>query len=354
MASKALKFMMLLFLCCFISTAHSHSWVEELDIVAGNGSFTGKPGYIRGHVDRTAQGFNDDLMTNRLPPNGRPADVGIIHSDYMCMPSQRNRRQTEGWPRLEATPGDIVALLYRENGHVTLPDNQPGKPKNRGTVHVYGTNNPRPDDKFLDIHKVWNKDGTGGDRRGKLLSRQNFDDGRCYQINGDKISTERQKKYPHVPDKLMGADVACQHILQLPSDYVVPGKSLSMYFVWDWPTAPGVDPNLPRGKTEIYTSCMDIDIVASKNGTTTASMAHFVDGQPLNRAAVPSLFANLGQSVDNSPSDVDSVSSTSVSSSSSDVAVPTAGSIVPIPGHFTTSKTWTTIRRGTHQPTFTP
>ncbi|EGE01649.1 hypothetical protein TEQG_00695 [Trichophyton equinum CBS 127.97] len=215
----------LLYLLAVASLAHSHSWVEELDVVASNGSFTGKPGYIRGHVSRTAQGFNDDLMTSRLPPNGRPANVGVIPSDHMCMPSQRNQQQTEGWPRLEAKPGDVIALLYRENGHVTLPDTQPGKPKNRGTVHVYGTSNPRPDDKFLDIHGVWNQDGTGGDGRGKLLSRQNFDDGRCYQINGDRISTERQQKYPHVPDELMGADVACQHVLRLPSD-AVPGNQV--------------------------------------------------------------------------------------------------------------------------------
>ena len=282
----------LLYLLAIAPLAHSHSWVEELDVVASNGSFTGEPGYIRGHVSRTAQGFNDDLMTSRLPPNGRPANVGIIPSDHMCMPSQRNQQQTEGWPRLEAKPGDVVALLYRENGHVTLPDTQPGKPKNRGTVHVYGTSKPRPDDKFLDIHGVWNQDGTGGDGRGKLLSRQNFDDGRCYQINGDRISTERQQKYPHVPDEFMGADVACQHVLRLPSD-AVPGNVLSMYFVWDWPTAPGVDPNLPHGKTEIYTSCMDIDIVASKSETATTSTVHYIDGQPLNRAAVPSLLTNL-------------------------------------------------------------
>ncbi|KAM5449856.1 hypothetical protein MaudCBS49596_004618 [Microsporum audouinii] len=350
-ASKAL--LAILYLCCLTPLAHAHSWVEELDVVAGNGSFIGKPGYIRGHVSRTDQGFNDDLMTYRLPPTGRAADIGIIPSDHMCMPSQRDRRQAEGWPRLEAQPGDIIALLYRENGHVTLPDTQPGKPKNRGTVYVYGTNEPRPDDKFLGIHGVWNKDGTGGDKRGRLISRQDFDDGRCYQINGDKISMARQQMYPHVPDKLMGADVACQHVLVLPSDFVVPGTPSSMYFVWDWPTAPGVDPNLPRGKTEIYTSCMDIDIIASRNGTNKEPNIHYVDGQPLNRAAFSSLLANLGQPVDNGPSHVDSVSS-EASPSVSDVASPTAGSIIPMSRRFTASATWKTITTGKYQPTYTP
>ena len=56
---------------------------------------------------------------------------------------------------------------YQENGHVTLPDNQPGKPANRGTVFVYGTTQPSPTDTLLAIHRVWNAAGTGGDQRGE-------------------------------------------------------------------------------------------------------------------------------------------------------------------------------------------
>ncbi|KAK2798857.1 hypothetical protein FQN49_008963, partial [Arthroderma sp. PD_2] len=165
MRFTAAKNLLLAFLlvCGLISAAHSHSWVEQIRIVGSNGSFVGEPGYIRGHVPRTDPGFNDNLMTHRLPPDGRPIDVGLLPSDYMCMPSQRKQQQPAGFPRLEAAPGDIMAFLARENGHVTLPDTQPGKPKNRGVVYIYGTTDPRPDDKFLDIHKVWNEAGTGGD-----------------------------------------------------------------------------------------------------------------------------------------------------------------------------------------------
>ena len=38
--------------------------------------------------------------------------------------------------------------------------------------------------------------GTGGDRRGRLIAAQNFDDDRCYQINTGNISLTRQRKFP--------------------------------------------------------------------------------------------------------------------------------------------------------------
>jgi hypothetical protein len=50
--------------------------------------------------------------------------------------------------------------------------------------------------KGLRFHRLWTMDGTGGDERGSLLTAQNFDDGRCYQINGGNISVARQEEYP--------------------------------------------------------------------------------------------------------------------------------------------------------------
>jgi len=37
------------------------------------------------------------------------------------------------------------------------------------------------------------------------------------------------------------------------------GSTYSIYWVWDWPTIPGVD--VAEGKDEYYTTCSDIDIV---------------------------------------------------------------------------------------------
>jgi len=284
-----------------------HSWVESLSVIAPNGTFTGDPGYARGNgtslppfltlqhcnantppVLRTSPGFGDPTMVNLIPPNGRPNQ--LLPTDMMCKSTQQNMVQTDGSPRLKAPAGSFVALRYQENGHVTLPENQPGKPPNRGTVYVYGTTQPKPDDTLLSIHKVWNSDGSGGDKRGVLLASQSFDDSQCYQVNGGKISTTRQADFKHAANQLMGANLWCQNDVKLPSD-APSGKPYTLYWVWDWPTAPGGDPGLPKGKEEIYTTCIDIDVTAAHEQK---SVAKFVDGQPLDNAGIKSYLNGAG------------------------------------------------------------
>ncbi|KAL4890867.1 hypothetical protein BDV59DRAFT_194784 [Aspergillus ambiguus] len=279
----------------------AHSWVEQLMVIAPNGTFVGAPGYARGNVPRTEAGFSDTDMTYLIPPAGRANATQILRSDNLCKATQRKQVQNEDNPRLHASAGAAIALRFQENGHVTLPQNQPGKPHNRGTIYVYGTTQPKEDEKLLDVHKVWNQEGTGGDRRGVLLSVQNFDDGRCYQINGGQISQRRQAEYPHQADQLMGADLWCQTDVALPKD-VPSGKPYTLYWVWDWPTAPRVDPSLPEGKAEIYTTCMDVDVdegedvgedVADHEKTYVHVSTGYAQGQDLNRASIPSQFDEI-------------------------------------------------------------
>lgn len=302
-------------------------------VIAPNGTFVGAPGYARGNVLRTAPGFSDTKMVNLIPPTNRATNE-ILPTDRMCKDTQQKQTQTEGSPRLQAAPGAAVALRFQENGHVTLPQNQAGKPKNRGTVYVYGTTQPRENDTFLAIHNVWNRNGTGGDKRGILLSVQNFDDGRCYQINGGQISTQRQAKFPHQANQLMGADLWCQQDIALPSD-IPPGKPYTLYWVWDWPTAPGVDPNLPKGKNEIYTTCMDIDIMDGPKVHSNVATG-YVEDQPLDNAAIPSQFAELLKSrtapepAANNSSSPMMTSPTATSESSYPKAAPTSVDAGPI------------------------
>jgi hypothetical protein len=213
----------------------------------------------------------------------------------MCMNTQNTQNQTDGSPRLQAAPGSAIALRYQENGHVTLPQNQPGKPENRGTVFVYGTTQPNSKDTLLAIHKVWNAAGTGGDKRGVLLSTQNFDDGQCYQQNGGSISIARQHAAGagfvnniKPPDPLMGSNLWCQQNIALPTNAPV-GKPYTLYWVWDWPTLPGIDPDLPQGKNEIYTTCMDVDVIQGN----TLQVSSFAPLN-INVAAISSEFLNLG------------------------------------------------------------
>ncbi|MCJ1272968.1 hypothetical protein MMC21_000757 [Puttea exsequens] len=311
--------------------AAAHSWVERMMVINANTTsqtnlahnlFTGDPGYARNNTNRTAPGFSDLLMVHILPGTGQPTieerdltergvdnsydTAGILPTDPMCKKTQQTQFQNDGSPRLKAAPGDLVALLYQENGHVTLPQNQPGKPPNRGSVYIYGTTQPNinPPEKFLDVYKQWNGAATGGDKRGRLLQTQNFDDGQCYQVNAGTISTSRQKSFPHSADSIMGTNLWCQNVIQIPKDAPA-GKPYTLYWVWDWPTAPGADPNLPKGKAEIYTTCMDVDITSSKTArdledTITSSeetavleerQAPPVSAMNLNNMAIPSLVA---------------------------------------------------------------
>jgi len=243
----------------------AHSWNEQFSLIGSNGSYTGAYGYPRGYVARTDPGFNGDSVDYLLPPlsSGRTRVNG---SDLLCHPAQRSPKQSANWPRLTVAPGSAVAMKYLENGHVSLPLNQKGKPPKGGTVFVFGTTQPMQDEKLTEIME-WTKDGSGGDKRGVLLTANNFDDDRCYQINSGTISTERQKQFPNPVAGQPGSqhEQWCETDLVLPKDAAVMpvGKLFTIYWVWQWPTAAGQDPGLPTGKDEYYTTCSDFEVVAS-------------------------------------------------------------------------------------------
>ncbi|KAJ5709224.1 hypothetical protein N7493_010558 [Penicillium malachiteum] len=312
-----------------IASASAHSWIEEIRIIAPNGTFTGDAGYARGNWRRTAAGFNDTTMTYLIPPDGQANITVVYSSTKMCKNSQQTETQTSGSPRLQASPGDAIALRYQENGHVTLPWNQPGKPPNRGTAYVYGTTSPKVGEIFNDVHKVWNWNGTGGDGRGRLLSMQNFDDGRCYQINTGNISEYRQEKFPHVANQLMGADLWCQQDIKLPTT-APSGEVYTLYWVWDWPTLPDIDPTYPDGKIEIYTTCIDINV----EGSVVNETESYVSGQSLDSASVASELDDLtsedavswDSSVDQPPGSTSSSASSSTSISAAQAETSTSKS----------------------------
>ncbi|KAL2802537.1 hypothetical protein BJX63DRAFT_440814 [Aspergillus granulosus] len=291
---------LILFALIFTTTTWAHSWVEQLMAIAPNGSFVGSPGYPRGNVLRSNPAFSDTALT-------------YLAETYLCKDTQRTQTQTEGSPRLQASAGAAIALRFQENGHVTLPETQLGKPQNRGTVYVYGTTSPKDNEKLADVHKVWNAAGTGGDRRGVLLAKRNYDDGRCYQVNGGTISQQRQSEFPHEADQYMGADIWCQSDIAIPAS-APSGQPYTIYWVWDWPTAAGVDPNLPNGKQEIYTTCMDVDVVAASEVGSRLAVEYDHD-QSLNRASMPDQFAEIFNSeIEDSADDTAGDSSVPVAS----------------------------------------
>lgn len=191
-----------------------------------------------------------------IPPNGH-ADGKIYQSNYICKPTQQTANQTLGSPMLQTEPGSKVLLMYEENGHITLPEALRDKPS-LGTVYVYGTYMPYPYDTLLNIHGVWNINGTAGDKRGRLLSTAPFDDGSSYQINSSKTSLRRQDmlQHPHKEDE--GENLWCGIVVKLP-EHLPHGPNYTFYWVWDWPSEYDSGGLI---KPQIYTTCVDIHVVS--------------------------------------------------------------------------------------------
>ncbi|EFY98003.1 hypothetical protein MAA_06112 [Metarhizium robertsii ARSEF 23] len=267
-----MRIYILTILLAILSPTRSHSWVERLMVIADNGTMVGKPGYIRGTISRLDPTFNDFQMQHLLSTSPEKRD-----RDNICKSTQTFRNYSAEFPALKAPPGGFVALQYQENGHVTLPELTPEK-RSSGFVYIYGTSNPLDNDTLSSIHGVWNEQGTGGDGRGILLAVREFDDGRCYQINDGHISKERQMLYHKIAMDPQGADLWCQNDVELP--YNISSSWFTLYWVWDWPSSPSTV--LPEGKQEIYTSCLDIQVIEGLQ----LHFLEYIDGQDLNSASI--------------------------------------------------------------------
>lgn len=247
-------------------SVRAHTWVEEFQAINENGTYFGDRGFSRGYMARTDPGFNGDSNLWMLPSLDARMPDGTVRSringsDLMCHPSQRSQNYTT-YPMLKATPGSYIAAKYLENGHVTLPWNNIGKPTNGGTVLIYGTTQPDMEgEKVVNVLK-WTKDMTGGDKRGFLMGQMDYDDGECHQINSCVISNKRQIWYPNGVPGQSGTSIErwCESDIKIPEN-VAPGK-LTVYWIWDWGTNPGEDCLAPEGRDQYYTNCADWEIIA--------------------------------------------------------------------------------------------
>lgn len=215
---------------------------------------------------RTSPGFQDKLMTYLLPPDGRKPE-GVYPTDTICSQSQSHREQSAESRRLTIRNGETVMLQYNENGHITKPWNNGYGKTDAGTVFVYSTNDSLQSDAVQRIHKVWTADGTGGDRRGRLLYRGDFDDGRCYQYTTassgfSAIANARAKKFPGPGsnDTEQGQNLWCVADVTVPSMEI--GSEYSLYWVWDWPSSIADGLSHVTVVPQVYTTCMDIRVIA--------------------------------------------------------------------------------------------
>lgn len=190
-------------------------------------------------------------MTHLLPANSQTT---LSNDDRMCKASQSTRNMT--YARLKAPAGSMLALRYREGGHISLSSRRPEK-LTTGTVSVYGTSVPVTDERIMNVHLIWNANGTGGNGRGRLLARASFDDGICYENNGSPLSKLRQGKLPPEITPDIGGHVVCAINVKVPAE-LRSGSLFTMYWVWDWPSIQQSTYEL--GKAELYTTCIDIEL----------------------------------------------------------------------------------------------
>ncbi|KAK6074164.1 hypothetical protein SCUP515_06554 [Seiridium cupressi] len=256
-------------------SVRAHTWVEMIRRISSSGAYVGEAGYPMGHMNRTDSGFSDtnvqikiDSVTDNPPVCGTIGTKGYTNSAY---------------PPLTASPGEFVALQYAENGHVSFPDQTP-RGFRGGNVMIYATSEDITNIGINDVLYQWNAEGTGGNQKGKLLASHFFDDGQCYENpNASPIRAERAAKYG-------ATNLLCQGTAQLPSDLATSG-SVSLLWVWDWPQNPN---EAGKNTTEIYTSCMTVNLEASSDGAATSVKSFsFANDVDVSDAAIPSQIETL-------------------------------------------------------------
>ncbi|KAK1781046.1 hypothetical protein QBC45DRAFT_322234 [Copromyces sp. CBS 386.78] len=242
-----------------------HSWPEQVMRIAPNGTLVGPVGASRGLLD----GDNQYQLIHGL-------DSALLYMPARAVLTDKS--YNEKYPMPKAAPGDWVAIQYQENGHVSLPESPQIlriSPVNRGTIYLYGTTtNNLEDVRFADVHLKWTADGTGGDKKGRLLATRHYDDGQCREPvdprTGDPAGT---KAFRQANFKIPSGDrLICQSDIKLPDDLPI-GQVYTIIWVWDWPqtkergvavspyTFAEQDKDTIVGLPEIYTAVVDIKIV---------------------------------------------------------------------------------------------
>ncbi|KAF1916505.1 hypothetical protein BDU57DRAFT_538804 [Ampelomyces quisqualis] len=277
-----------------VPAVSAHTWIEQLRNVNDKGQYVGEYGYPRGMYSKTDPGYNGFSMNFEIPAYQQK--TFIEEDTLLCHKDQRQQKQSkDAYPRLQAVPGGFIAMRYMENGHITKPENQKGKPEKAGTVFVYGTTQPKEDEKLANVLR-WTTDGKGGDARGVLLTMNDFDDGRCYETNDSPTFKERTQATPNYA--LGQADsgpgnmpLFCETNVQLP-ETAAKGEVYTFYWVWQWNTAPGEDPGLPKGKDEYYSTCIDVDVTSSDTAFAAEAESKFALGQQDNMSVAVDGFAS--------------------------------------------------------------
>ena len=153
---------------------------------------------------------------------------------------------TTQYPRLKVKAGDSLVANYTENGHVTRdklpPDNKP----HPGNYSWFWTGKPFTGSR-TDGSQLLTFDNLNNQNR--LAGPASFDDGICAESNNNNMGRTGPRN--------------CQSHFTIPAG-TAPGI-YALYWVWDFTKLTAVDPTY----LELYTSCMDVEVVAG-DGTSPA------------------------------------------------------------------------------------
>lgn len=272
MASKIIK---TLALVAAAQTVQAHTWVEMIRRISTSGAFVGETGYAMGHMNRSDTGFADTLVQVKI--------TDVTTNPTVCGDIGKAGYTNALYPQLSASPGEYVAMQYAENGHVSFPDLTPRGFKG-GNVMIYATTEDVNDVGINDALYSWNAEGTGGNGKGKLIGSHFFDDGQCFENpNASPIRAER------AADTNL-TSLLCQSVSQLPEDLETDG-TVNLLWIWDWAQNPNI---AGENTTEIYTSCMTVNLTAKDTDAATSVKAFsFNKNVELSDKVIPGQISTL-------------------------------------------------------------
>lgn len=170
---------------------------------------------------------------------------------------------SQQYPRLVVKAGDTVTANYTENGHVTQDKLAPDGKPHPGTFNWYWTGKP-----FTGSTSDGSQITLFSDLADKYLLQgpENFDDGRCAESTNNNMGRD--------------GPINCQGHFTIPAG-TAPGI-YAVYWVWNFPKIPAsIDPTY----SEVYTSCMDVEVVAGDGSTASSSSSSTSPSSP-NAAVV--------------------------------------------------------------------
>lgn len=200
----------------------------------------------------------------------------------LCFNNQQDpNNYTTQFPRLQVKAGDKLVANYTENGHVTQdklpPDNKP----HPGNYSWFWTGIPFTGSTTDGSQLLLFDDLNNGNR---LSGPSNFDDGRCAESD----------------DNTMGrtGPTNCQSHFTIPAG-TAPGI-YALYWVWDFTKLTAVDPTY----LELYTSCMDVEVVADDGTSPPSGSARAPPASSANAGSTPTTMVTVNgppPTTDNSP-----------------------------------------------------